>query len=103
MEGRHPLETPFHPFLECFQLSKRSAGNCEHGYVSLVQMHPKAIKVVSPKGTSRAALVPFGIKHEMINNELIPAFKKSGQSFLALGTVKNIILLNLFPGKVASL
>jgi hypothetical protein len=102
-ERRHPGKPPAHALLIGFNLSNWRARNHRERYVAMRQVHRRAIEMVTQKPAARAALLPPGAEHEVIDDQLAAAIEEVCQRHLAVRPVKYILLLDLLPGQLASL
>src|SRR5438105_3175614 len=68
----------------------------------MLQMDDGWIVVVRDERARLAALVPFGVKHEVVSDQLTSAIEESSQRFLAVRTVEHVLLFNLFPRQLAA-
>src|SRR6516165_830946 len=68
----------------------------------MLQVNDGRIVVVGDERARLAALGPFGIEHEVVNDELTSAVEEVRQRFLALGTVEDVLLFNPFPGQISA-
>jgi hypothetical protein len=75
--GRNPVEFPAHPFFESEEFFQRRPGNDYHRNVVMLQMEIGAIDVVGQERAARATFFPFRVKHEMVDDELTFAIKRS--------------------------
>jgi hypothetical protein len=48
-------------------------GHGDHRHVALIEVHDDAVEVVGPARAVRAAGIPIGRKHEVVNDELASA------------------------------
>ena len=58
--------------------------------------------VIGDERARLAALGPFGVEHEVVNDELASAVEEVRQRFLALGPVEDVLLFNPFPGQISA-
>src|ERR1700730_8722258 len=102
-EGRHPIEAPAHPLLECRELWVRRPGDRDEADVALVQMDQDRVEIIRPERAALAAFCPAGVEHEMIYDQLLLACEQLAQALLAVGSFENILLVDPHPGKLAVL
>src|ERR1700731_4202491 len=66
------------------------------------QMPVGAVEVIGQIGAALATLVPIWTEHEMINDQLTAPVEEIGQGFLAIRSVKNVVLVDLDHWQVAT-
>ena len=64
-------------------------------------MCQRAVGVVHVERAARAALLPIGTEHEVVNNQLALAIEKVRKRHLPVRPVENVIFFDLDPGKLA--
>ena len=101
--GRHPIELPAHAVLEGFDLGQRRAGYSRERDITLRKMHQRSVSVVYVAGAAGTPFLPLGTEHEVVDDQLASAVEEVGERFLARGRIKDIVLLDLHPGKLAAL
>src|SRR5712675_695180 len=69
----------------------------------MVQMHDDVVEVVRPERAGRAALLPVGAEHEVVDDELALAREEIGERLLSLRAIEDVLLLDFFPRKLATL
>ena len=67
------------------------------------QVHVDAVEVVRPERAARAALVPVGAEHEVIDHELAAAGEQVAERDAGLRRLEDIVLLDLHPRQLAAL
>jgi hypothetical protein len=60
-------------------------------------------QLVGARGAAGAALVPSGVEHEVVEDELAAALEQVGQVHGAVGALEGVVLLHLDHGQVAAL
>src|ERR1700728_1079330 len=88
-EGRHPFEMPSHAALEFLDLPERRPGDDDEGDVTLRDVNGRTVEMIGEQRTARAAFLPVGSEHEVVDDELALRAEKAAQRFLAAGTVEN--------------
>ena len=73
-ERGNPRERPSLPFLVSLELAERRAGHHHEGGVAFIQQAEIA-DGIRVSGTARAAFLPRGIEHEVIDQELPAALE----------------------------
>src|SRR5258706_11270515 len=68
----------------------------------MVEVHDDVVEVVRPERAGRAALLPVGAEHEVIDDELALTREEIGERLLSLGAVEDILLLDFFPRECAA-
>src|SRR5262249_33620934 len=93
---------PVHPRLEGFKLRKRGAGNKNQCGVAGMQTGRTGGDVVNQIRAARAAIVPGGIEHEMVDNQLAAPVEQVEQTRLAIWPFEGVFLLDLDHRQPAS-
>ena len=96
-EGGRPGESPPHALLIRLDFCQRCAGDGSPRDIVMFEMGQGAIDVIGEERATGAACAPARAKHKVIDNELASAIEQLSQILLALGSVKDIILLNFHP------
>ena len=102
-ERRQPFEFPAHALLERLDFRQRCARHDDERHVALRKMNRGAVEMIGQIRAARAALLPAGTEHEVIDDELALAAEQIGQGFLAVRTVEHVSLFDLFPRQRAAL
>lgn len=102
-ERRDPLKLPAHALLEGFDLGERRARNHRERGVAIGQVRGRAVEMIRHLRAAWATRLPAGAEHEVVHNELAAAAEKIGPRYFALGRIKFITLLDLFPRQGAAL
>src|SRR6267143_1189397 len=102
-ERRYPFEFPPHPFPESLELVERRFGDCNHGYVPVVEMNDDTVEIIGPERAALARLAPVRTEHEEIHDELAAGLEEIGQGLLATEGIEDIILFDPDPGQFPAL
>ena len=66
-------------------------------------MHGGAVEMIGEERAARAAFLPAGTEHEVIDEQLAAAAEQVGERLLAAGPVEHVALVDLNPGQFAAL
>src|SRR5215469_3018891 len=100
---RDPGEGPAHALFVGGDLADRRAGDRGEGDVAGAQVDGGAVEAVGPERAVRAAGVPLGREHEVVDDELAAAAEQVGQGQLPVRPVEDVVLGDFLPGQVAAL
>src|ERR1700730_16375360 len=92
---RPPLPARDHAFPVWFELGQRCSRYNYERDVAMRQMPVGAVEVIGQVGAAFATLFPARTEHEMINDQLTASVEKIGQRLFAVGSVKDVLLVDL--------
>src|SRR4051794_39457331 len=79
------------------------AGDGEERHVAVCEMDADAVEIVRPEGAMRAAGLPVGTEHEVVDDELTSTIEQIGQRPSSTRRFEFVRLLHALPGKLAAL